>query len=182
MKNTFRVFNFIVSMLVFYLLRPYFSYISDLIESILLKNGFNTVVFFLLLGSVQALTRFIYLKPWRVKKIMSYNITGFSLGDKSLFYIVPFLLYILPLIISLFNDFQVDDVLLRITVFLVTITLFGALLRFSKCNTIASFTEKGVLVHGYDVRLDLPLINFYFNRYFYFNPSGLSLYELPVIL
>lgn len=167
MTSTFRTFNFLISTILIFIVYPFIQkaiqfLLNPLFNRPISLSYINEVVFglvflicFLFLGGLQGLIRTIYLKHHnRTSSIMKFPINHFQIGDKTIYYIVPLILYIVPL----FKGIYVNEILvIRIIIFIITIILIELWLRLSKKHTHCYFLRTGLLVTGFDIRLDFPL-------------------------
>jgi len=118
-------------------------------------GGLVLIFLFLTFASLQAITRQVLLyRHSKDHAIMSFPITFFSAADRSIYYIVPFLVHLLPL----FRSGNAREVLfIKIILFTITLSVFYFILEFSKKHTKVYFVKEGLLVKGIDLRLDFPL-------------------------
>ncbi len=186
MYNTFRTIVFITSSFIIFLLYPLIQQLTYLLlaysfEKIMtptiLVEVYKAVVFILSLltfAILQIIIRTLLNHKYsKNNSIMTYPITSFSFGDKIIYYIIPFLIYILPL----FQRSYLNEViLLRIILFITTIALFRIILGFSKKRTHVYFLKEGIIIKGLDLRLDLPLTTAFFNSSGYYPYTKLQHY------
>ncbi|MBM7614233.1 hypothetical protein [Alkaliphilus hydrothermalis] len=167
MYNTLRTIIFLVSSIIAYLVYPliqqatYFlvdtTLAGRIAENYLIEIYSGLVLIFIVLtfAALQAIIRQVLLyRHSTSNSIMSFPITFFSATDRSIYYIVPFLAYLLPL----FRTVNAREVLLiRIILFAITLSVFYFVLEFSKKHTKVFFVKEGLVVKGIDLRLNLPL-------------------------
>ncbi|WP_026476682.1 DUF5673 domain-containing protein [Alkaliphilus transvaalensis] len=168
MYNTKRMIIFTVAAILLFLLYPFFQDITYLFVvatfdrvfppsiSVEVYQAFLFILSFLAFAVIQAFTRHFLFYKYRKESnaVMSYPIKSFYIGDRLVYYIVPFFIYLLPIFRQ---SYLTEIVVLRIGLFIITILFFEGLLRYSKSKTTADFLKDGILVRGIDLRLDFPL-------------------------
>jgi len=152
MYNTLRTIIFIVSTVITYLVYPliqqatYFLVDTTLGGSLsdnqllTVYGGFVIIFVFLTFAGLQAITRQVLLyRHSKDNAIMSFPITFFSAADRSIYYIVPFLAHLFPL---LRGTLVTEVMFMKIGFFVITLFLFHIIIEFSKKRTRVYFLKS----------------------------------------
>ncbi len=189
MASTLRTIGFLVSTVILFLLYPFIYHpLHGVFHELLRESvpysiineiaaGSNLLLSLILLGTLQGLLKFFFLLRHRKGSpvVMSLPIRSFSIADQIIYYIVPLIIYILPL----FLRPHVNEIIaIKVGVFVITIIALRLWLQLSKKSTPCYFLKEGLLITGFDVRLDLPIHPLLENSSGFYPYEKLSEYQL----
>lgn len=159
MKNSFNSISFIIPFLTIILL---ITFIVPSIPGI--ENGvifFTTLVFLvvILFPLLQGLIRYLYFKQFNDKNnfFFALNLGESKLYQRIMYYLLVFLVLIYPIIGRELNFNRLVIINIIITILFIILSEIMLYLTFSKTNI--NFMKNGILIIGYDFRIDLPVVN-----------------------
>jgi len=162
MTNTKKAAVFVSAFLSTLLLMPVFSYIFVT----LIGGSNNTIglVFYPVLltfilfsfAFMQSFFRYLFIRKTLTNSFVLLTVKpiSFSLKEKMWFYIFASLIYFIPLLKSLSFGYST---FLRIALFLATLLIIEITLRMSSNRMKIHFLRNGIIVTGFDLRIDIPL-------------------------
>ncbi|EOD00430.1 hypothetical protein [Caldisalinibacter kiritimatiensis] len=163
MSGVKKTVNFLIS---FFATIVFLSLLSNIIRPLIINYSENTItniiyplyitIAFLFFIFSQALIRRI-----RSNKILnenaillSVNADKFNLNEKLWFYVIVVLIYFVPFIKNpTLNNLSIS----RIVLFILTMVGIELLIRYSSKTIKIHFLRQGMLVSGFDIRIDLPI-------------------------
>lgn len=167
MSSTHRTLQFLLSSLVLFWVYPLIYKLVYLLFQGLLQGivspsvinelvaGIVLILCLVFLGTLQGLLKFLSLRRYRrLNSILFLPLKGFSISDQAIYYIVPLIIYILPL----FRRPYVNEIIaIKLIFFIIAMTALWLWLKLSKGLLGCYFLPEGLLITGFDVRLDLPI-------------------------
>lgn len=118
---------------------------------------------------IQALIRYMFIKRILTTNtnLVSANIGKFNIKERLLFYVFFILIYFVTLLGKMIFDYTF---MIRILLFIGSIIIAEMLLRMSNKSTKIFFQRNGILIIGFDVRIEVPFgqnVDVYNNSGFY---------------
>lgn len=123
--------------------------ISNIIYPLFFTIGLLFFIF------IQALFRYIMNKKTLSANstLLSINISRFTLKEKLWLYLLVAVVYFASFFKGIILDYTL---IIRILLFVGTIVIIEALLRLSNKNMKIYFLRKGIVVSGFDIRVEIP--------------------------
>lgn len=148
--------------------------ISSMNENIVINIAipfFSTLVL-ISFALLQGLIRYLFHKKALDSNttLLSVSISKFIMREKIIFYLLLIFFYLLPLLRGIIFDYTL---LIRIMLFIGSVFFIQMLLRKSNKNTKIFFQRNGLLITGFDARIEIP---FRLNVYIH-NDSGYYSYN-----
>ncbi|RKD30107.1 hypothetical protein [Thermohalobacter berrensis] len=138
-----------------YIISPFISKLSNETVSNIVYPIFFTLIF-VTFTLIQALLRYLHSKKILKENtvLLSVKAEQFRLGEKLWFYGVIILIYFAPLLKNLSLEYINWA---RVVLFIASIIVFEFLLKYSSETVKIHFMRNGILVSGFDIRINLPI-------------------------
>lgn len=164
MRESRKTFIFFVSL---FITLAFTSILSRILYPVIInssKDLINNIIYplfltvaFLFFTLFQAFYRYHQSKGLIKRNTVFFTVNAdkFKFNEKILFYVILALIYFGSILRnSSFNTLMV----IRIILFMASIALFEFLVRYSNKSIKIHFLKDGIIVSGFDIRLDLPVV------------------------